>query len=65
LSPVNLLLLATLEERSTHGKFDCFLEIEDRDSLEDNDLANEAAGDVFALFWKAVVLPAVEAFPCF
>jgi len=33
--------------------------------LEEEFLANEAARDRFALFWKAVVEPEVEAFPCF
>jgi len=49
MSLVNLPLLISLEERSTHGELNCFLEVENRDDLED-DLANEAARNVFALF---------------
>jgi len=40
-----LLLLASLEERSTYREFDCFLEVEDKNSLEEDDLADKAAGD--------------------
>jgi len=39
--------------------------VKDRDDLEEGFLVNEAAGDVFALFWKAVAELEVEAFPCF
>ena len=53
---VNLLLLASLEERSTHRKLDCFLEVGDEDGLEEDNLADEATGDGFALFWGAVAL---------
>jgi len=35
------------------------------DDLEEEFLADKAAGDGFALFWGAVVVPEVEAFPCF
>jgi len=41
------------------------LEAEDRDDLEEEFLVDEAAGDRFALFWGAVVVLEVEAFPCF
>jgi len=37
----------------------------ENDVLEGDDLANEATGDVFALLWKAAVLPVEEALPCF
>ena len=47
LSIVNLLLLASLEDRSTHREFDCFLEAEDRDGLKKNVLIDEAARDEF------------------
>jgi len=36
-----------------------------RDDLEEEFLADEAAGDGFALLWEAVTEPEVEAFPCF
>jgi len=58
-------LLASLKEKSTHRELGCFFEAGDRDSLEENDLVDENARDVFVLFWKAVTLPAVEAFPYF
>jgi len=59
-SLVNLPLLASLEERSTHGVLGCFLEARDKGNLID-----EAARDRFALFWGAVAELEVEAFPCF
>ena len=65
LLPVNLLLLASLEERSIHEELGCFLEAEDKNGLEKDDLADKSARNVFILFWKAVALPAVEAFSCF
>ena len=46
---VNLLLLANLEERFTCRELDYFLEVGDN-MLEGDDLANENARDVFALF---------------
>jgi len=58
-------LLASLEEKFTHGEFDCFLGARDGDGLEGDDLVDEATGDVFALFWEAVALPVEEAFSCF
>jgi len=54
-----------LEERSTYREFGCFLKVRDRDDLEEDVLADEAARDKFALFWEAVVGPEVEAFSCF
>jgi len=54
-----------LEERSTHGVLGCFLGVEDRDDLEEEFLADKVARDRFALFWGAVTVPEVEAFPCF
>ena len=65
LSLVNLPLLASLEERSTHGVLDCFLGVEDRDNLGEEVFVNEATKDVFALFWKAMTVPEIEAFFCF
>ena len=62
---VNLPLLASLEERSTHGILGFFLGAGDGDDLGEEFLADEAAGDEFALFWEAVVGLEVEAFPCF
>jgi len=65
LSLVNLLLLASLEERSTHGELGCFLEVGDGDDLEKEFLVDEATRDEFALFWKAAAVPEVEAFSYF
>ena len=64
-SLVNLPLLASLEERSTHGVLDCFLGAGDGDNLEEKFLADEATGDEFVLFWGAMAELEVEAFPCF
>jgi len=50
LSLVNLPLLASLEKRSTHKEFDCFLEAEDRDSLKEDILVDEVTKDGFTLF---------------
>jgi len=58
-------LLASFEERSTHGVLDCFLGAGDRDGFEEGFLADKAAGNGFALFWEAVTELEVEAFPCF
>jgi len=60
-----LLLLASLEERSTCEELDCFLGMGDGDDLEEGFLADEPTGERFALFWKAVAGPEVKAFPCF
>ena len=62
---VNLPLLASLEERFICGELDCFLGAEDKDDLGEEFLADEAARDRFALFWKAVAELEVEAFPYF
>ena len=61
---VNLLFLVNLEERTTHRELYCFLGVED-DSLEGGDLVNKATGEVFALFWKTMILLAEEVLPCF
>jgi len=58
-------LLASLEERSIHGELDCFLEVENGDDLGEGVLADETAGDGFALFWEAVAGPKMEVFSCF
>jgi len=58
-------LLASLEDRSIHEKFDCFLGARDGNSLEGNVLADKATKDGFTLFWKAMARPEVEAFPYF
>jgi len=34
-------------------------------SLDRDGLIDEATGDMFVLFWKAIALPAVKALPCF
>ena len=64
-SLVNLLLLASLEERSTHGVLGCFLGAGDGEDLEEEFLADKVTRGVFALFWEAVAELEVEAFPCF
>ena len=64
-SLVNLPLLASFEERSTHGVLSCFLGAGDKDGLEEGFLADEATRDRFALFWEVVTELEVEAFPCF
>ena len=58
LSLVNLLLLASLKERSTHRELGCFLGVRDKDGLDRDYLVDEATKDVFALFWEVMVLPA-------
>ena len=62
---VNLPLLASLEERSTHGVLGCFLGAGDRDDLEEEFLVDGVTGAEFALFWEAMAEPEVEAFPYF
>jgi len=54
-----------LEKRSTYEVLGCFLGVEDRDDFEEEVLMNETTKDGFALFWKAMAEPEVEAFPCF
>ena len=41
------------------------MKVEDRDSLKEDDLADEAAGDVFALFWEITAIPVKRALSCF
>ena len=65
LSLINLLLLASLEERSTCSELGCFLGIRDGDDFEKEVLADEATEDGFALFWKATAGLEVEAFSYF
>jgi len=60
-----LLLLASLEEKSTYRVLDCFLGAENGDDLEEEFLVDEAVRGRFALFWGAVAVPEVEAFSCF
>jgi len=62
---VNLLLLASLEERFTHRELGCFLGAGNRDNFKKKVLVDEIAKDRFALFWKAIVGPEVKAFSCF
>ena len=64
-SLINLLLLASLEERSACRELGCFLGAENRDNFEEEVLVDETTRDVFALFWMAVVETEVEAFSCF
>ena len=65
LSLVNLLLLASLEERSTYRVLGCFLGVGDKGDLEEEFLVDKTIRDGFALFWEAMGVPEVEAFPCF
>ena len=62
---VNLLLLASLEERSTCKVLGCFLRAENGNDLEKEFLADKATGNVFALFWETIAGPEVKAFSCF
>ena len=64
LSLVNLLLLVSLEEKSTCGELGCFLGVEDRDDFEEV-LADKAIRDGFALFWEAIAGLKMKAFSCF
>ena len=65
LSLINLLLLVSLKERSTYRELDCFLEVGDRNSLKEDNLADEATEDMFALFWEITVLLVEKALPYF
>ena len=47
---VNLLLLASLEERFTHGELDCFLKVGNGNDLDRDDLVDKVTGDRFVLF---------------
>ena len=60
LSLVNLPLLASLEERSTCGVLDCFLEAENGDDLEKEFLVDKATRNGFALFWRVMIVPEVR-----
>ena len=51
-----------MEERSIHRELDYFLGAGNRDSFEEEILADEATEDEFALFWEAIAGPEVEAF---
>ena len=64
MSLVNLLLLASLEGRFTYEELDFFLGAED-DMLEGENLVDKATRNVFALFYKVMELPAVEALSYF
>ena len=64
-SLVNLLLLASLEERSTCRVLDCFLGVGDRNDLEEGFLVDEATGDEFVLFWEAIAGLEMKVFPYF
>ena len=64
LSLVNLPLLASFEKKFTYSELDCFLEVENN-CLEEDNLADEATRDVFALFSETVTLLAKEAVSCF
>jgi len=58
-------LLASLEERSTHGVLGCFLGVGDGDGLEEGFLVDKAARDGFALLWEVMTELEIEAFPYF
>jgi len=58
-------LLASLEEKSTYRVLGYFLGVGDEDDLEEELLVDETAKDRFALFWEAVVVLEVKAFPYF
>jgi len=55
----------SLEERSTYRVLGYFLGAGDRDDLEELFLVDKTARDRFALFWEAMAVPEIEAFPCF
>jgi len=60
-----LLLLASLEERSTYGELNCFLEVEDEDDLKEDVLADKATKNGFTLFRETMAGQEVEIFPYF
>ena len=62
---VNLLLLTSLEERSTYRILGYFLEIGNKDDFKEEILVDEATRDRFALFWKAIIRLEVEGFSYF
>jgi len=57
-------LLASLEERFTCEELDCFLGVGDN-VLKEGNLVDKATGNIFLLFWEAMVLLAEEALSCF
>ena len=61
---VNLLLLASLEERFTYRVLGYFLGVGDGDDFK-KVLADKTTRDMFTLFWKTAVGLKVEAFSCF
>ena len=62
---VNLPLLASLEKKLTYKELNCFFRVEDKDSLERGNLVDKATGYIFTLLQRAIILPAVKAFPYF
>jgi len=60
LSLVNLLLLASLEERFIYEKFDYFLGAENEDGVERDNLVDKATRNRFALSWRTMTLPVEE-----
>ena len=64
-SLVNLLLLASLEEKSICRVLDCFLGVGDRNDLEEGFLVDEATGDEFVLFWEVIAGLEMKVFPYF
>jgi len=65
LSLVNLLFLASLEERSIHGELDYFLGAGDKDDFKEKILADKTTKNGLALFWEATARPEMEAFSYF
>ena len=62
---VNLLLLASLEKRSTCRVLSYFLRVKNVNDLEKEFLVDKTTGNVFVLFWEAMAEPEVEAFLAF
>ena len=62
---VNLLLLASLKERSTCEKLGCFLRVGNKDNFGKKILVDDTTRDEFALFWEAIAGLKIEAFPYF
>ena len=63
-SLANLLLLASLEERSTYRELACFLGVKDN-GLDRDNLIDKTIRDKFVLFWKTIEFLVVEALSCF
>ena len=53
---VNLLLLASLKEKSIYGELDCLLRMGDGDGLEEDDLVDEATRNRFCYKLKILGL---------